>query len=430
MNTHNQNFKIKALVLVIAGMSISTATLANTQTEIEQLKQELHMLKQLVQQVNVQQQNQSEQLFKTQELQKTFESNHQSIKDKLALTTDGTEMSVYGNIRLDGLYQIEGGTQSRLYNQISSVPLSRDSASSDILKSSLAATRLGLDFKTPIGNKNVAGKIEVDFLGANDALRIRHAYLTYNQWLIGQTWSNFAIPDYMPETIDALGYVGGAVKRDPQVRYTQKFNPNSNLVIALEDTKDSSSHMRLPALTLRFNQKFTDSFNMSARTMLDEKRADNDHATAWGVGLGLKYDVFKNTTFKADYYHVKGDSSLVSWTNAGFVVDQKDHTLVMNKFNSITLGLTQQVNEKMRATLGYGYMKADPNRRYLDVSADLTKVNKELWQVWANIFYSPVKPISFGLEYVYGERKAYAEDAQGSDKGIDNRFNAVAIYTF
>ena len=430
MNTHNQNFKIKALVLVIAGMGISTATLANTQNEIEQLKQELQMLKQLVQQMNVQQQNQSEQLLKTQELQKTSVSNHQSIKDKLALTKDGAEISVYGNIRLDSLYQIEGGTQSRLYNQISSVPLSRDSASSDILKSSLAATRLGLDFKTPIGNKNVAGKIEVDFLGANDALRIRHAYLTYNQWLIGQTWSNFAIPDYMPESIDALGYVGGAVKRDPQVRYTQKFNPNSNLVIALEDTKDSSSHMRLPALTLRFNQKFTDSLNISARTMLDEKRAEDDHATAWGLGLGIKYDILKNTSLKADYYHVKGDSSLVSWANAGFIVDRDDNTLVMNKFNSITVGVTQQFNEKIRGTLGYGYMRADPNDEYLNASADLTKVNKELWQTWANIFYSPIKPISFGLEYVYGERKAYAADLQGSDTGIDNRINAVAIYNF
>ncbi len=65
-------------------------------------------------------------------------------------------------------------------------------------------------------------KLEVDFLGANDGLRIRHAYLTYGDWLVGQTWSNFAVPDYMPETIDALGYVGGSCASvTPQVRYTQ-----------------------------------------------------------------------------------------------------------------------------------------------------------------------------------------------------------------
>lgn len=73
----------------------------------------------------------------------------------------------------------------------------------------------------------------MDFLGGAglDNLRIRHAYLNYNQWLIGQTWSNFAVPDYMPETIDALGYVGGSVKRTPQVRYGYTIQPGSQLLL-------------------------------------------------------------------------------------------------------------------------------------------------------------------------------------------------------
>ncbi|MEG1091334.1 MAG: hypothetical protein RSE38_08385, partial [Acinetobacter sp.] len=59
-----------------------------------------------------------------------------------------------------------------------------------------------------------------------------------------------------------------------------------------------------------------------------------------------------------------------------------------------------------------------------------------LWQAWANVFYSPTKPLSFGLEYVYGEREAYGPvlntegDAISSRKGEDNRINAVAIYNF
>jgi hypothetical protein len=75
------------------------------------------------------------------------------------------------------LYQSEGGSADRLYNQINSVPLKGHNESSDQLKSTLAATRLGLDFKT--ADKDISGKIEVDFLGANDGLRIRHAYFNY-----------------------------------------------------------------------------------------------------------------------------------------------------------------------------------------------------------------------------------------------------------
>ena len=349
----------------------------------------------------------------------------------LALKTKGgAELSIYGNVRADALYQSEGGSASRLYNQINSVPLDGNGESSDRLKASLAATRLGLDFKTPTQAGDVGGKIEVDFLGANDGLRIRHAYLTYGDWLIGQTWSNFAVPDYMPETIDALGYVGGAVKRTPQVRYNYKFDPATNLVLAAEDSKDDSSNMRLPALTARLNHKFTDTFAVSARAMATEKKTDADTETAWGVGLGAKLDLTDQTVLKADYYHVKGDSSFVSWTNPGFVANADKEIIASNEFDSITLGITQQFSSQLRGTLGYGYMKADKNNSYINAFADKTKINKDLWQAWANVFYSPTKPISLGLEYVYGEREAFGAAPNGSTKGEDNRINAVAMYNF
>ena len=58
------------------------------------------------------------------------------------------------------------------------------------------------------------------------------------------------------------------------------------------------------------------------------------------------------------------------------------------------------------------------------------KINKNLWQAWGNLFYSPVQPVSLGVEYVYGEREAFAPAANGSKKGQDNRVNLVAIYNF
>ena len=132
---------------------------------------------------------------------------------------------------------------------------------------------------------------------------------------------------------------------------------------------------------------------------------------------------------KADYYHVKGDSSFVSWTNSG-VLKTASGDLVQNEFDSITVGITQKFNDKLRGTLGYGFMKFDEDQDYISAVANKTASNKELWQAWANMFYSPVKPISLGVEYVYGERTALAPSANGQDTGIDNRVNAVAIYNF
>src|SRR5690606_7431418 len=262
--------------------------------------------------------------------------------------------------------------------------------------------------------------------------------ISYANWLIGQTWSNFAVPDYIPETVDALVYAGGSIKRTPQVRHTSTFSPATNLVLAVEDPKDGSIKQRLPALTARLNHKFADNLTVSARAMGHEKRINEDEEMAWGVGLGTKYEVVPGTTLKADYYHVKGDSSFVSFSNTG-TVNTVDG-LKQSEFDSITVGLTQQFNDKLRGTVGYGYMNFDQDQNYVnaliastpasEAQSNATRANKDLWQAWANVFYSPTKPLSFGLEYVYGERTALAPATNGSDKGEDNRINAVAIYNF
>lgn len=399
---------------------------ADSMTEVEQLRNEVKQLRSMIEQ---QQHMQNKQIVALENNVKAAQVVSQAKDQTFARTKAGAEVTLYGNIRADLLYQSEGGSADRLYNQINSVPLKGHNESSDQLKSTLAATRLGLDFKT--ADKDISGKIEVDFLGANDGLRIRHAYFNYGQWLIGQTWSNFAVPDYMPETIDALGYVGGAVKRDAQIRYTHKFNAETQLVTALEDSKDALSNMRIPVLSTRLNQSFADRAGaLSLRGMVSEKRTVADNELAWGIGLGAKYDISAKTTLKADYYLVKGDSSLVSWTNQGFAIDANKNIMALNQFDSITVGVTQQFNSQWRGTLGYGYMKADENQDYIRYLSDPTKANKTLWQAWANVFYSPKKPLSFGLEYVYGERKAFVAAPNGQDTGEDNRFNAVAIYNF
>lgn len=428
--TVKRNLMMSMIALSMGGMSLSTQ--AQTQLpskqsqEVEQLRQEVQALRELIEQQKIQTAQTATAIAAVQRPAPVV------IAAPVAKTAKGAELNFYGNVRLDASYQSEGGGNVNMpYNQINSVPLKGNAENSDRLKSTLAATRLGVDFKSQVADQEVKGKIEVDFLGGAslDNLRIRHAYLTYADWLIGQTWSNFAVPDYMPETIDALAYVGGAVKRTAQVRHTTKFTPQTNLVMALEDPKDALITQRLPALTARLNHQFTNNFNVSARAMGHEKRTNTDEEMAWGVGLGAKYEVVPGTTLKADYYHVKGDSSFVSFTNSG-VVTQADGSLVQSEFDSITVGLTQQFNEKLRGTVGYGYMAFDEDPNYINALADKTKANKDLWQAWANVFYSPSKPLSFGLEYVYGEREAFAAAPNGSKTGEDNRVNAVAIYNF
>ncbi|WP_435337197.1 DcaP family trimeric outer membrane transporter [Acinetobacter sp. LH3_13] len=428
--TMQRTLMMSMIALSMGGMSVAAQAQTQQQTEIEQLRQEVQALRGLIEQQKVQNTQTANAIAN---VQRSSASPSPILK-----TAKGAEFNLYGNVRLDASYQVEGGAKDMPYNQINGVPLEGNNEQSDRLRSTLSATRLGLDFKSPVGEQDIKGKIEVDFLGgANlDNLRIRHAYLNYGSWLIGQTWSNFAIPDYMPETIDALAFVGGAVKRTPQVRYTTKFSPQTNLVVAAEDPKDSSISQRLPALTARLNHQFADNLNVSVRAMGHEKRVNSEEEMAWGVGVGAKYEVVPGTTLKADYYHVKGDSSFVSFTNKG-VVAQANGDLIQSEFDSIMVGITQKFSDKVHGTLGYGYMSFDKDPDYIAATADKSTINKNLWQAWANLFYSPRKPLSFGLEYVYGEREAFGPALDKDTKqpisgrtGEDNRINAVAIYNF
>lgn len=427
------NFRISALTLALACSPMLAFAQDSQQAEINALREEVRALRALFeQQQSSQKVSSSAAAINSVAVQSQPEAPLEKVAEKISATTAGATFKLYGNVRLDASYQAEGSAADRLYNNINKVPLQNNAEASERLKSTLAATRFGVDIKTQLNEQALNGKVEVDFLGgANvDNLRIRHAYFNYGNWLLGQTWSNFALPDYMPETIDALGYVGGAVKRTAQVRYSHSFNPSTQLIFAAEDPKDSISNMQTPALTARLNHQINDEAKLSLRAMGNEKKTNSDDSMAWGVGLGMQYKLAAKSTVKADYYHVKGDGSFVSWTNPSFSKNAAGDILDENEFDSITLGLSQQFNEKWRGTLGYGWMKSDVSNAYKSGIANPLEINKELWQAWGNVFYSPVKPLSFGVEYVYGEREAAAKAANGEDVGVDNRINMLASYSF
>src|SRR5690606_16939908 len=72
------------------------------------------------------------------------------------------------------------------------------------LESDFAGTNDSLrvrDFKTNVEGAEIGGKLESDFAGTNDSFRVRQAYLTYENWLIGQTQSTF-LSNHAPFMID------------------------------------------------------------------------------------------------------------------------------------------------------------------------------------------------------------------------------------
>lgn len=389
--------------ILLGSTVISTAYADQTElTEIEKLKSEISELKQMIQ---VQQGSGATIAAQQAQQQPPAANKWQS--------QSGAEVNLYGFIRGDVAYQFEGA--KGMFNSIHTVALEGSAdkkATEDRFDSTMTATRIGLDFSTPSGEKPLKGKIEVDFRGGSDkdTLRLRHVYLSYDRWLIGQTTSSFLSTETAPEMLDSSTALGGGVTRNPMLRYSQPINSSTLYFLSLEKGNDEN---RLPLLATKLRHDFAEGNGLiTARGLLQEVRlrnADNETELGWGAALGLRYKFSPSWLLNANYSHVSGDNKilLASSDNRRYIQENGDIELI--DFDAFQVGTTYHFNEKLRSSLGYGALIYDENN---DTG------NKKLQQGWINMMYKPFKPLTFGVEYVYGERNT-VNDLQGKDSRLE-----------
>ncbi|RKG34533.1 DcaP family trimeric outer membrane transporter [Acinetobacter tianfuensis] len=420
-----------SLAAAVSAIMFSTAHAAPAeQKEIAQLRAEVAELKALIQQqqqVQVQQQSEIQQV-KARPAAAPASSPLAGLKSK-----SGADINVYGFVRGDANYIIEGAD-----NDFGGAASSTNNVS-DKLRATAKTTRIGLDFNTNVGDGNkVGGKVEADFADPDsvkgEGFRIRHAYLTYNNWLFGQTTSNF-LSNHAPEMIDFNTNIGGGTARVPQVRYNYKLAPETQLFVSVEEG-DSKAVVandlsyRLPNFTAKLTQAFADGKGTaSARALVEnyKSQAANDTETGWGVAAGTSYAVNEQLKLTGDVSYSQGNSNYLYGANAAYIVDGKN--IEQNEFTAVQVGATYKFNEKLRSTLGYGIILADDDTKYaktLKAASDVSaNANKEVQQAWLNIIYSPVKPIELGLEYVDGKRETFAGRSYN-----DDRVGFMAKYSF
>ncbi len=423
-------FIAQSLALSVAALMMTTTHAATKeQQELAQLRAEVAELKALMQQQQQVQQQQAVQIqqVKAQPAPVKAESPLSSFKSK-----SGADINLYGFVRGDANYIIEGADDD--FNKVAS----SDGQTKDKLRATAKTTRLGLDFNTNVGGDNkLGGKVEVDFAGTNEALRIRHAYLTYNNWLFGQTTSNF-LSNHAPEMIDfATNVGGGTAARIPQVRYGFNLSPATKLFIAAEegnssatqwnatDSKNVASDVKysLPVLTAKLTQGFADGKgSVSARALVENYKSADDSDTAWGLAAGVNYQVMDPLKLSADVSYVQGNSNYLYGSNTAFYVNPVNGNIEQNEAFGVQVGGTYKFNEKLRSTLAYGALFADDGTDYARIN---DAANEEVYQAWINFIYSPVKPLDLGVEYINGKRDTFAGDSYK-----DNRVGLMAKYSF
>jgi hypothetical protein len=150
-----------------------------------------------------------------------------------------TTFLLTGFVKADALWtntnegEIADNTTGRDYYVPSLIPIGDpDNDEGTDLSAHVKQSRVnfGTDTILESGDK-LSTRFEVDFFGSitgdqrvsnTYAPVLRHAYVTWREWLVGQTWSNFMDVATLPEAADFIGTTDGTTfVRQPQVRWTK-----------------------------------------------------------------------------------------------------------------------------------------------------------------------------------------------------------------
>src|SRR5690606_12665989 len=154
---------------------------------------------------------------------------------------------------------------------------------------------------------------------------LRHAYMYWNNWLAGQTWSNFMDAASIPEAVDFVGPTDGVLfVRQAQVRYTR-----GGLSVALENPETTlvgaanSDRGALPDLTARYGWK-GDWGTFGVAGLLRQLKVDNQATgadaskMAGGLTLGGKWVMGGSDSL---HYQLTGGEGISRYIGLGITGD-------------------------------------------------------------------------------------------------------------
>ncbi|AZK87037.1 hypothetical protein BO993_08065 [Xanthomonas oryzae pv. oryzae] len=286
---------------------------------------------------------------------------------------------------------------------------------------------LGVDTVTENGDK-LTGFIEIDFFGnalVNQVNQVnnlyggtlRHAYMSWNNWLAGQTWSNFIDPTILPEAADIVGPTDGALfSRQTQIRYTRRAfsvlaeNPETltppyqggNTILA-------SDHGAMPDLTARYTWKGTwGTFGLSAiaRQYRTRSALTNDTDSGGAIAGGGRWIINSNNDLRYQLSYGEGLGRYLGLGNSSDVEIDMDGNIQTVSTIADWVAWRHDYTAKLRTTIMYSRVNYDH-----DIANTGGLASKSQQSIRANVFYSPLPKVDVGAELMYGRREAESGDS-------------------
>lgn len=344
-----------------------------------------------------------------------------------------TMMSKYS----DG--DLAAGSIGRDFMVPSTIPVGGE-ASSKELDFIAKQSRFWLKSETMTSAGMVRGHIEIDFQtnGIGDerisnsySPRIRHAYLTWDKWLFGQTWSTFFNVSALPETLDFVGAAGTVFERQPQIRYTSGpimlalENPSTTLYGGDSNPSEYDDNSA-PDVVARYNL-VGDWGNVSLSAMGRQLKYQDTVAAVpyeedkYGYGLAVAGRVMlgamDDIRFQANYGNALGRYTTLNAFRSGQI--EADGSIELIDQWSGVLALRHHWSDRWRSNFAVSVSEADNP----DTVAVTT--SKRVQSAHANLIWQVAKPLSLGGELIYADR-----EIENGDDGNLKRVQFTAKYAF
>jgi len=169
-------------------------------------------------------------------------------------------------------------------------------------------SRLAFAFKFPTAKKTTTAYLEGDFLSSTTSqhayFRLRHAYLSYSNFLAGQTWTNFGDVANGPNTLDLEGPNSMPASRVAQIRWSTQVSPQWNLLFAMEEPKndytplDSANAIKAAVPEFVFKPRYQTEKLTWVNSMIfkiivytDLEYSFKKSLPAWGLTSSLSYKI-------------------------------------------------------------------------------------------------------------------------------------------
>ena len=446
-------YRIFLLALMMAG-AMSTPAFGS---ELDELKAMVLQLQQRIEQLEKQQKAQAIQpsaaaAAKPQAAEPAKPVMAGSMPGSILIPGTDTSLKIYGNVRVDATYDFNSRSNDIDNNDWSSAvfaqPLETHSANPE-RKGQFYATartsRLGIVTSTPSKWGDLEVKLEGDFNAPNDymgelgsngsLLRLRHAYGSWNNFLVGQTWSNFIDLRSYPETVDFNPTGNVTLIRQTQLRYTLPLG-SSSLAFSVENPESLSS---IGAAAADFDRRPDFVVNWSLH-------GEKAHVSARAVTMEYHNDFRSKRGYALA---LSGSSRLGPGTLVAGI--QGGEGIGRYMFNSILQGATD-TNTDLRLWRAMGwhlaytwpwssalrsnfifsqtYFDSDDvsntfmRSRFLGVVDELVP-NKRVDQAGVNLLWSITKNVEAGIEYFWGRRVTF-----GDEEGVQHRINTMIQYNF